>query len=295
MKAKELAEELEVDERQIRKYRQDLEMAGIYIQSIKGVGGGYILKDFDYLLNLDVKEEEMTALNLANIQLKDSEFIYWKEFNYFNEKIAALKKNTINEENSIGFFMKTICDTDKEKVRNISLQINYAILAKRKIRIKYFSPNSGDSNRIVQPYAIVNYKNSLYLIAYCELRKEIRDFKISRVKNYEILQEKFVYNENFSLKEYMKYNLGMYRDGIYNVKLLINAPMSYIISEKSWVKEQKISWNDDESIIFQGKMRGKTEIISWILSMGDKVKVLEPKEIYDEIRKTIDNIKNIYC
>lgn len=40
---KELAEELEVDIRQITRYKEDLEYAGVTITEIKGRYGGYIL------------------------------------------------------------------------------------------------------------------------------------------------------------------------------------------------------------------------------------------------------------
>ncbi|MDF2883916.1 MAG: Helix-turn-helix, type 11 domain protein [Clostridiaceae bacterium] len=42
MSCKELADKLEVSERMIRKYIQDLEQAGIYIDSMRGRGGGYV-------------------------------------------------------------------------------------------------------------------------------------------------------------------------------------------------------------------------------------------------------------
>lgn len=40
---KELANELEVTERMIRVYKEDLDKAGIYIDTIKGPYGGYVL------------------------------------------------------------------------------------------------------------------------------------------------------------------------------------------------------------------------------------------------------------
>ena len=46
---KELAEELEVDIRQITRYKEDLEYAGVIITEIKGRYGGYILENKDYL------------------------------------------------------------------------------------------------------------------------------------------------------------------------------------------------------------------------------------------------------
>ena len=71
-------------------------------------------------------------------------------------------------------------------------------------------------------------------------------------------------------------------------------PMSQIIKEKVWVKNQVITEMKDGSIIFKAKMRGLTEIKTWILGMGASVIVLEPDEVVDEIRNEIEKMKNFY-
>ena len=66
----ELSTILEVSERMVRSYKEDLEKAGIYIDTIYGPTGGYVLNqavklperrfsssDYKFLLNLDLKDE----------------------------------------------------------------------------------------------------------------------------------------------------------------------------------------------------------------------------------------------
>ena len=55
MKCSELASELEVTERQIQKYKADLEQAGIFITSKSGAYGGYEVD----------KENSITNINLC--------------------------------------------------------------------------------------------------------------------------------------------------------------------------------------------------------------------------------------
>ncbi|AYD40181.1 transcriptional regulator [Clostridium fermenticellae] len=292
MKCKDIAEELEVDERQIRKYKQDLELAGVNIASVTGVDGGYSIEGYDYLLNLNISDEDLAILNLVNLQLKSMNFLYCKEFNNLMDKMNVISKS--NSKNCARYFQKSARENVDVKDKKKVLDINYSVITKRKVEIKYFSLSSGLSIRIVHPYVIMSYKNSLYMIAFCEKRKEVRDFKISRIKEYRILDSKFQMDKNFSLKKYMKDSIGIYRDSKLNVKLHIYKPMSYIISEKTWVENQKITWNDDESIIFKASMSGKTEIVSWILSMGGNVKVIEPEELKIAIKEEIDKIQKYY-
>lgn len=292
MKCKDIAEELEVDERQVRKYKQDLELAGVNITSTTGIDGGYRLDGYDYLLNLNIKPEDLAVLNLANLQLKSMKFPYYKEFNILTDKISTVDRS--NNKRCIQYFEKSARENINMKYKKETLDINYAVITQRKVYIEYFSLSSGLSSRTIHPYAIVSYKNSLYIIAFCEKRNEIRNFKISRIKEHKVLNSKFEMDKKFSLKEYMKNSFGIYRDDKLNLKLCIYKPMSYIVSEKIWVENQKIIWNDDESIIFEAIMSGKTEIVSWILSMGSNAKVLGPGELKKTIKEEIDKMQKYY-
>lgn len=57
MTINELANELEVSEKQVRRYKTELEISGIYIKSLPGVNGGYYLDDkLDIPININVKD-----------------------------------------------------------------------------------------------------------------------------------------------------------------------------------------------------------------------------------------------
>lgn len=292
MKIRDIADILEVDERMVRKYKSDLEEAGVYINSMRGIDGGYELKNFDYLMKINIKDEELAALKFASMQFEGANFIYSKELQSLTDKISAVKNSQNKVKGNVNYFVKTNAESPNEGNRKKVLDIHNSILSKTKMEINYFALSSGENRRVIRPYAIISYKDSLYIVAYCEKRNALRDFKISRIKDYRMLNDKFIIPEKFSIKKYMNNNFGIYRDGVFNVKLHIYRPMSYIISEKIWVSNQKITWNEDKSIIFEAVMQGKTEIKSWILSMGSSVKVIEPQElkdiVKDEIKKTMD-------
>lgn len=294
MKASELSDILEVDERMIRKYAKDIDLSGIPINSIQGPYGGYELEGGDYLINLNLTKAESFVLNLAKEELKSINFVYNKEFEFAIDKINASLKVQNEKFNKIDYLIKQSQSLNVAEERKICFDINSSIISRRKIKIKYFSLNSEKTSiRIIHPYAVISYKSAFYVVAYCEKRNNIIDFKVSRIKEYDVLNDEYKIPDDFSLKKYMKDSFGIYRDEKIDLKLLIYKPMSYIISEKLWVNNQKIIWNDDKSIIFEASMGGKTEIKSWILSMGQKVKVLAPEslknEIKDETKKTLEN------
>lgn len=293
LNTKKLSELLEVNERMIRKYRQDLELAGVYIESHPGANGGYSLEGYDYLLHLDLSEEEIEAIQLAEAFLEEQNYLYSKAYKTFTEKIQALKMLNC-ETDSRDFAIKELKPINMGENKAKGIKIHQAIISKCKIKIKYFSLTSGEKTRIVHPYSFITYKSDLYFIGYCEMSNEIRCFKVSRIIELNVLEENFTMLEDFDIKKYMDNTFGIYMGEEINIKLLIKKPMSYIVSEKMWTENQKITWQEDNSIIFEAKMRGKTEIKSWILSMGARVEVLEPNSLIGEIKDEIKAVSYIY-
>lgn len=79
-------------------------------------------------------------------------------------------------------------DTVKEEMYII---IKKAIKEKKKVEIKYKSINSGITERIIHPAELFCYINKWYVAAFCELRKEIRLFKLEDILEYKVLQDKY--------------------------------------------------------------------------------------------------------
>lgn len=295
MKADELAEKLEVSTRMVRKYRDDLDLAGIIINSTSGVNGGYSLdSNIDYLLDLSMGEEEFVAIQFANEQLKGNNFIYSRELDELVNKISVSRKIKYIKTNLVEYISKTPKANDFEDERKKCLDIHAAIIGRYKIELKYFSLNTGESERVVHPYATITYEGALYFIAYCEKKEEIIQFKLSRIKDYKITDQKFERNKNFVLRDYLKGSFGMYRGQSIKIKLKIQKPMSYIVSEKIWGDDQKVEWIENESIIFEAEFQGVTEIKSWILSMGSLAEVLEPDSLKEEIQNELIKSMNLY-
>lgn len=295
-KISELAQELEVDERTIRRYRDDLEQAGIFIDSKRGRNGGYSLYSDNYLLGLNISDSEFNSLQLVEKQLNDSLHITSKDISMLMNKIkTVLEKRNISSSGFDNHMKKVnISNIDRKIERKAMMDIHVASLTRNKLQITYVSLSSGESQRVVHPYATFQYKNDIYFMGYCERRSKVLDFKICRIKEYLALDEKFQRNEDFDLKKSMENCFGIYKDKELNIKLKIKYPMAGIVKEKIWVENQKIE-EIEGGIIFKAKVKGKTELKSWILGMGSNVEIIEPKKLRQEIREEILKMKSLYC
>ena len=128
-------------------------------------------------------------------------------------------------------------------------------------------------------------------MAYCELRKAIRQFKLSRIRDLKLLDENFKPPKDFSLKHYLENTVGIvYDEDKFNVKLEIDFPMSIKVKERIWVKNQEITLRDDNSILFKAEMTGLDDLVNWVLSMGSAVKVISPLVLKEKVRQEAEKI-----
>lgn len=172
---KELSEKLEVSERMIRVYKEELEKAGIYIDTIMGPYGGYVLnqsvripvrkftnEDYEFLRNLEVRDEDKEKLNILADKVHGV---------YFDSKSENLEL--------------------KDDIKNSYNILTRAIKEKRKVKILYYSYGKGENERIIDPAEMFLFHDGWYCAAFCEKKQDIRHFELKRIIKYELLDEKY--------------------------------------------------------------------------------------------------------
>lgn len=297
MTVKEIAEILEVSNKMVYEYKKDLYEADIYIGTKLGRNGGYYLENTLNLKGINITEEEVEALKMANEAIKSGNYHYAIEFEILSSKILNAKKHF----EEIPYYNKDILKPIeiKEKEKQIWTHINKAIIEENKIKINYSSINHDKNQpniktRIIHPYGIFDYEGAIYIYGYCELRKDIRFFKFSRINKYEILKDKFKINIKYDLKEIINKSFGIYDDEPIDLKLKIHYPMSQIVKERQYSLNQNIRDIDENTIYFEAKLKGYREIKSWVMSMGSLVEVIEPVKLKEDILEEVNKIRNLY-
>lgn len=279
---------LEVSPRSIRGYKKDLQDAGIDIYTKKGVGGGYYTKE--YMLPISLTLNDKSALKLALKILEQKNFIEYERVRNIIVKYLNIEKR----DNSL--YIKYIKDANEvnEKISKFFPIINESINNKRKLKIIYRALSTRkQSERVIWPLLLFEYLNTIYVIAYCELRKETRSFKLSRIEK--IYDEYIGFNyEEEDLIQTIEESYGIIMGELYDVDLIIKYPFNEIVEEKQISHTQIIKRLNKDAISFKASMRGEEEIISWILSMGDKVRVKGSKKLKEKIKEKIKRMQKHY-
>lgn len=162
--------------------------------------------------------------------------------------------------------------------------IREAIEKNRRLQIRYFSFNSNEmTERKIDPYYLEIREGCYHLICYCHLRNEIRDFRVSRMKSVEMLNETFKRPNNF----YEEYNKKRFEkligDEQITLKIIFEGQAARYIKEYEASKADKITDLDNERILFEKKTTYSPDILQWVLRFGADAEVLEPDALKFEV------------
>jgi predicted DNA-binding transcriptional regulator YafY len=162
-----------------------------------------------------------------------------------------------------------------------------AILKKRIVNICYDLPRHRDSVLIdLCPYHLMFGNSTWYVVGKSSLRRRVRAFKLSRIKAINMLHKCFIADEKFDIREFVGRAWSIMPEGkLYNVKLRFLPEVAHDVAEVQWHSTQTVTFENDGSAIIEFRLDGLDEITWWILSHGDRVRVLAPNVLRQRVAK----------
>lgn len=159
-----------------------------------------------------------------------------------------------------------------------------AIEKNRQLKLEYLSFSNDELTcRVIDPYILEIREGCYHLIGFCHLRDELRDFRISRIKKLEMLDETFERPENF----YEQYSQNRFEkmtgDEEVTLKIIFEEQAAKYIKEYESYKADKIKELGDNRILFEKKTTYTPDILQWVLRFGADAEVLEPEALRFEV------------
>jgi predicted DNA-binding transcriptional regulator YafY len=175
--------------------------------------------------------------------------------------------------------------------------LNRALIEGRKVRMVYETRSRGGavSERVVRPYHVMPYVRSWQLVAYCERRETELMFKVDRIQEATLLDERYSIPADFDLDAYMGATWGLMRGEAgepVDVVLRFGAEAGRWVAEEYWHPSQQVEEQPDGSVLFRLHVAVTPEFVNWLLYYGSRVEVLKPGElrewVADEHRKAAE-------
>jgi predicted DNA-binding transcriptional regulator YafY len=169
-------------------------------------------------------------------------------------------------------------------------------LKKKCLSFTYYSPATEEkSERTVEPYHLLNYMGTWHTIGYCHLRREIRDFSLSRISEAKVLSRSLKIPADFDFKKYFLSTFGLYKGkSTKEVTLRFTAEKSKWIKNQIWHKNQKVKILKDGSLEISFPVSDFSEMKREILKHSDAGTVIKPESLRELIKSEAINIAKIY-
>ena len=277
--APELAQKFEISIRTIYRDIDALSSAGIPIYATQGKGGGIsILNDYTLdksLLSEQEQEQMLTALQGMTVTIG-------KNSSELLTKLSALFQ--IKSTNWIDVdFSDWAHRTPQQDIFNI---IKEAIFQKKVISFCYFSGKGNKEKRTVKPIQLVFKSKSWYLYSFCLLRNDYRFFKLTRIRELELLSETFT--QDFAPTKIEK---QVQVENTITVMLKFDKQAAFRVYDEF---ADKITEDSQGNLYVQIDLPDNEILYSYVMSFSDSVEIIEPQSIREQMKKRLQKMQEKY-
>jgi predicted DNA-binding transcriptional regulator YafY len=168
-----------------------------------------------------------------------------------------------------------------ERQHGILNAIHRAILERRIVLIEYQPPGREPQRRKIEPYAVVFYQSSLYIVAAAHEipagQDRVRHLKLDRFLRATPQDAFFQRPADFDLEAHLGHGVGIFSGGkARDFKIRISALGARWVLEDPWHAEQRVEQQPDGAIVLTVPAHHDLEIIPRVLALGSEAEVLAP-------------------
>ncbi|GED60226.1 YafY family protein [Brevibacillus formosus] len=293
IRAEDLAATFETSVRTIYRDMQALSEAGVPI--VGAPGQGYSLMEGYFLPPVSFSVEEAVAL-LIGADLVEQVFDqnFGNSARAVQRKVEAILSADVGEQasriRSTFRLVSPRANNLREQEKAHAQLIHDAIINQRKVRFRYRRGTLGEGDdretvRDVAPYGLVLVRGSWILLAHCDLRQDIRRFRLSRMSGLVVLEDRFILPDHFNFDEYKPLD-----DRSLEVQIVISTAIADRVKESGYFFIEEITEHPDGFLV-RLRVRQIEEILSWVLGLGADAVVLTPESLRIRVR---DEAKKLF-
>ncbi len=276
--AGEIADRFEISVRSVYRYVEELNVAGVPIDVVRGRSGGiYIADTFKLPSGYFTRGEyaaTINALTAMSSTMNDGDII---------SALEKLQRQQKADKRELSVCGNIIVDggawADLGKFPQKMKVCEQAVKESQCLEIDYISRDGEHSRRVIDPYVLILKQNVWYIYAFCHTRQDFRTFKIGRIKGArftgrpfvkkEITRDEIPLNFEYTSEQLIPVTLEIKKDALADVEEWLGVDN---IEPRGNGLVATVSLPDDEMLVDK------------ILGYGGKVKVLSPLPLKEKVR-----------
>ena len=282
----ELARRLEVGERTVRRYVAMLQEMGVPVEAERGRYGAYSLRPGFKLPPMMFTDEEALALALGLLSARRLGLSgAAPAVEGAQAKLERVMPEGLRER--VRTFEEVVVPAAVAPARlpagDVVVTVSAAVRERRRVRMRYRSGISEETERVVDPYAVVQGDAFWYTLGYCHLREGRRLFRLDRVLAVERLDEGFELPTGFDTPQGVLEALADMREDRWSVEVLLETTVG---EARGQLPKMGVSLEETpEGVV----MRSSTSDLGWmarvLAGLSFPFVVRRPSELRESLRR----------
>ena len=270
-----------------------LSLFGYDICSHKSKTTGYYIGSRDF---------ELPELKLLVDAVQSSKFITGKKSMELISKIEKLSSHEDAKKLHRQVFITNRVKTLNEQIYYNVDKIHDAIATNRQIEFKYFNIDV-NKQKIYRkdggfytesPVALTWDDENYYLITYKEKYGNYTHYRVDKMESITITnEERVIPDKEFNLSEYSKSMFQMYRGEETDVSIEFSNELVGVVFDRFGM-DIPIIKQDDNHFICHVNVSVSRQFLAWIISFGNKAKIISPESVADELMELVKDTEKLY-
>jgi len=297
MTAERLSDILGVSTRTIYRDMDTLSLAHVPVTMDYGPGGGYYLPDAYHLDSATFTSEEAVALALGGAMaggyrlFENGDGLRRALFKLeaalpeeFRADVRAARERILFDTTS--WYQRPIVTPHLETVRA-------AVWAGRQLDLVYpRSDGSGVQQRRVEPQGLVCKADTWYLVAYCQMRRDFRTFRVSRIEDVTVREEAVSPRPEFDLQAYWAEARQRFEELSLPFRLIMKVSPAALrrMPDAVVVERHGLGGN----MVVRVDLESEHAAISYALSFGPEIEVLDPAAVREAVLAAARAVALVY-
>ena len=184
-------------------------------------------------------------------------------------------------------------DYDDQSIEFNMTKIRKAITEEKKITFMYTNYEGNHKSYKIIPYSFACELGKYYIICKMEDRDSLSHLRIDRMGDVRILEEEGKRLEEFNVYNYLKKTWYMYGGRETRVLVKFKNGCKKVVTERN-MAEGRIVEEDEDYFTYEFICNGTMGIKLWLMGFGGEAEVLEPVELREEIKETVEKMMKVY-
>jgi proteasome accessory factor C len=271
--------------------RAELSELGIELKIEKQSEGSYEAETYTlppenfYLPAIEFSDQELSALRTA-LTLLDGEFAYAEPLRLALQQLSWGKPSPLSapEQQSVKLAM-TASSGGRELSQRLS-KIETAIFRRKTIVFDYYTMGrDAQEKRKVDPYHLLFRGGQFYLVGHSHERDAVRVFRLSRIQGKVGYSSKAEHDfrrpEDFDPRSYATRADWQLGDTQGTARIWLSDRIDWLVRRHLGPDVGEIT-EVDGGVEFETEYGDARQLISWVLGLGDRARILEPAELVEE-------------